>query len=427
MSFWNNLGPDEPIDDWRPWAVLWVLLFLLGFGIAACDVANGQMPVQMPGGVPAYSGGMDNRQHVVTVYTADNCGPCMQFEQQLNAGQFKRLNVRWQKYNVSRNPPPPDFSAAPSFRVDDGPIILVNPYSGQEVFNQIWDRIYLVNQQAQPSKLEMVRPAGGVPAAPPMSRPNTSPASSSTAAAPAVDIDWGGVRFGVLVTTNAPVTAGWLRGPTQSLLDIASGGQCVMEVIHEDTQPLRFAAVAAALEVEPYTIGIYPFMAFDRVADVNLVRGLVLKKLEEVVDRKVHGEEFQLVPDMIFRRVSSVKWQRVMDALAVRDEGVAEQTERPAGTADPVSAEEKQSHSVVGFLLAALLAMKVVRVGRAIWNSSRDQLLDQVESANETDPVSAAAPAPAAAPAAVRPSAPAAAVAPAPAPAPAPPPAPPVG
>jgi hypothetical protein len=220
----------------------------------------------------------------------------------------------------------------------------------------------------------------------PVPDPRFTPAAGDASSKqPLVDIDWTGVRFGVLVSNQAPTSLHYLSGVVQKLLDALSGGQCVMEAIDEKTQPRRFSACCAALQVDAFEV--YPFMTIDKVADVNFVRGLILKKMEAAVDEKIHAEEHAIVPDMIFRRVSHNKWARVIDAMNVVDAvdpafvDVRPQPTKRIEEEDPI--EEKQSHSVIAFLFAALVVAKVIRVARHLWKGSQDKLLDQIETTVE--------------------------------------------
>jgi hypothetical protein len=329
----------------------------------------------------------------------------MLFKQELFGGKFDGLGAEWREHNVSELGAPPDFVGAPAFRVNDGPLVTVNPYRGQTVYNELYDRVFVsAAKPPERSKLDPrpVRSQGEVP------RPSSAGQFTSGGSAtreqsePAVDIDWSGVRFGVLVTDGAPVTVGMLRGPTQSLLDIASGGQCRLEVIHESSDPRRFQAVCDALEIEPYTVfkDIYPFMTIDKVANVNLVRSIVLKKIETALDEKIHGEEVALVPDMIFRRVSEQRWQRVVMALDVQDDSPAPRMKPVEKDEEPeVEEPEKEtSHKVVAALLGGLITMKIVRTVRGVWGHQKEVLLDQMEGvsgevAAVAAPVAASSPA----------------------------------
>ncbi|MEP3481625.1 MAG: serine protease [Fuerstiella sp.] len=214
----------------------------------------------------------------------------------------------------------------------------------------------------------------------------TDPVASSPAAKPAIEsIDWTGVRFGVLVSHSSPDFMARLRAPVQRALDIASGNQVPVEVFREG-QSSRFGGIRSALGVN-HSFAVYPFMTLDKVADVGLVKGLVLKKLEAAFDGRLNGETNELMPDLIFRRTSANDWQRVTQAMGEHSirSGVPPPEAGVRVGSQQTNHQRSWAESIVAFVVGVLGMMKTVRSVRGFYSQQAEKLLEENQPADFFD------------------------------------------
>lgn len=311
---------------------------------------------------PAYS------QECITVYGSNRNTSSIQLRREIDAGMFRKLSVEFCFHDVETAGRPEKLPGLPAFQIGSGELFNVpGEYNGQAVM----DRLRLELRRARVKPEPPVIPADDfkphdymadvrriadersgktkafeVPISGRMSIEGgeSEPVSGSLILpvddaahrelteqyfhevqnvpepvpdrmfeAAAVDIDWAGVRFGVLVADD-PGLLRQLRGPVQRAFDHLSGGQLRIEPISQAVEPERFNAVSDALGAGN-DFKLYPFALIDRVADVGLVKGIVVGKIEKAVEHQSIAQRFNLIPDLIFNRENARHYQDVLAAM----------------------------------------------------------------------------------------------------------------
>ena len=308
------------------------------------------------------------------VFTTPGCQPCVIMKKDIDAGAFDGLGV--------------DFEIVDSTERPD----LVNE-CGVSVYPTLMYRGYLVSPSPQyPYSVTIVKqfiawakgqPDKGqpkiykaTPTPPVQSLPNPfevtppkPPAPVEKVEAPTnpiqeklSTIDWTGVRFGVLVSADASpfIRSGALLGPVQKALDSITGGMVAIEIFDEVSHPERYSYIKEVLEVDG--IKVYPFATVDKVMDVGFARGMILGKIEGVLDGKIGSEDIELVPDLIFRRNNQKHWKEVTDAMG--------------GPIPALSAEERNKswvETLIAFFTSLITSYTAGTHGRGIMSYFKER------------------------------------------------------
>lgn len=186
-------------------------------------------------------------------------------------------------------------------------------------------------------------------------------------AEPMVDIDWAMIRFGVLVSGDSPKFVNHLRGPVQRVLDHLTGSQLTLEPISEAKEPERYQAVAEA--VGSPDVDVYPFVLVGKVADVNLVRSVVLKKIERAIEDRDISNQYHFIPDFIFWRENHNEFYKVSQAMGPVRLGLYDTPDNSRGWL----------HSLIALLVTGGVGSHLVRAIRGFWSRRDEQVADNLD------------------------------------------------
>ena len=157
-------------------------------------------------------------------------------------------------------------------------------------------------------------PETGSAAPPDLGASDESPPAPIPEPAAEAEVDWSGVTFVGLASSETPKFLRFLKGPAKRAIVELSGGKGALNVVAERTHPARFAATVEASGANPDPLYLLVLVEKQELG----LKGLVAKLIEEKV-RPLLAEREKLPVDVIFRRAHPDDYAAIEAALKTQE------------------------------------------------------------------------------------------------------------
>lgn len=306
----------------------------------------------------------------VTMFTGPRCAPCAEAHSDIfDYNRYRNIPVQFVEVDVSQNQLL-NVSYTPTFelygnRFECGPD---NPYDGNKVAK--WISLQLrTKKEAERNDAELTPVPDFVPS-PVVIKQQAFGAQPEQLPTDLSKEDWSNIKVVALASKTFPEIAVMLSGPVAREVRSLSNGNLTLEVVHEASEPNRFRAVENVAGIRGLNAPVYFFVLIDSFADVGLVKGLVLKKIEESVDSKLADKLGKTSIEVITRRSEAGLYDSMRRAMSVQEPAPAA-SDTPVK--DPVTGEvvnnddEYRNRGIAGGGAALVIGL-IFRIKR-FWDS----------------------------------------------------------
>lgn len=279
---------------------------------------------------------LDSRP-TVTLYSGPKCAPCIEASDDIfTYDRYRNIPVRFIKVDIVENRVT-DIAFTPTFELFGNRFVCGpdNPYDGNKVAKWISMQLRM-KQEAERNDAELTPVPDFVPPPVTLKQRTFPPQQPDPSTVDMSAEDWSNIKVVALASKAFPEIGILLSGPVSREVRSLSEGNLTLEVVHELSEPNRFRAVENVAGIRGLNAPVYFFVLIDSFADVGIVKGLVLKKIEAKVDLALADKLGKTNIEVITRRSEAGLYDSMRRALSVQ-EPVPVVSETP--TKDPVTGE----------------------------------------------------------------------------------------
>lgn len=283
----------------------------------------------------------------VEVYTISRCVGCNQMHNDYDAGKYVKMPAEFHFVNCD-NAAPPGVTVFPTYEIYGNRFTQPNGYDGQAIANWVCQQVKEKELGSRNDALlepvpEFKLPDVNVPN-PPESK--TFPPSDSEVS----EDDWKGVRIIGVASDKYSRVSALLAGPIARMVGTMSNGKAKFETVFQASEPVKYRGIATAAGISDLDMPIYVFVLVDTIAEVNFVKGLILKKIESNIDKALTDKLREIPVEPVIRRIHPELYSSILRVVEMQEPeapapdpvaSVVADKDRPAETSNA-------SHAIAG-------------------------------------------------------------------------------
>lgn len=307
-----------------------------------------------------------------TVFTIDACLACTQFKRDHDRGAFLKIPVEFDFVNVTATPVA-GVAAVPTYELFGKRFSQPDGYNGQKLADWLYTQVREHEQSIRNDSQLLPVPDYDLPQVKvPDPAPNSRQIPPSVAGDEVSDDDWKGVRIVGVASKKYSSVSALLAGPIARMVETMSNGKAKFETVFQASEPVKYRGIATAAGISDLDMPIYVFVLVDTIAEVNFVKGMILKKIENNIDKALTDKLREIPVEPVIRRIHPELYGSILRVVEMQEPGaiapdaatdVAKQVVAKSESVETTNA----SHSVAGGF-AFLAVSTLFRVWR-FWQS----------------------------------------------------------
>lgn len=284
-----------------------------------------------------------------TVFTISNCGSCNQMKRDYDGGSFIRIPCEFEFLNCDKANPP-GVTEYPTYEIFGVRLTQPKGYNGQELASWICQQVRIKEESTRNDAL--LEPVPDYVPPDVQVSPSLPSQQSLVPSGDVTEDEWKGVRIVGLANNKYSSVSAMLAGPITRMVETMSNGKAKFETIFQASEPVKYRGIATRAGISDMDIPIYIFVLVDTIAEVNFVKGMILKKIEANIDKALSDKLREIPVEPVIRRIHPELYNSILATMQMTEPGsiaTDKTTNTKVADSDPDKVETSNAtHGVAG-------------------------------------------------------------------------------